>query len=309
MLNIYQLESKVIFPIKLSKKYIGFTCATCVLFIWSSWIVASRYGVLSSMTIFDLIAIRFGVSGIIVIPFIIYYKPWRTLTIFKMIVYSALLGPIYMIFVFSGFIYAPASHSAVFFNGFLPFLTLLISFIWLKEKISKYQILAISLILLGAFLILLDGARLNIANSWFGDLIFLCAGTLFAAYIVVSRAWKITIPELLFCSSFINFIFYIPLWILFFPKNIVYVSNSELIIQLGFQGIVPNLIGLLLVTISVKHIGSGATSAFLAGVPAGATILSMLILNEFLGFQGWLGILSLTPGILMLTLMESNEAN
>ena len=66
--------------------------------------------------------------------------------------------------------------------------------------------------------------------------------------------------------------------------------------------------GLLLVTIAVKNIGSGATSAFLAGVPAGATILSMLILNEFLGFQGWLGILSLTPGILMLALMESNEA-
>ena len=307
MLNIYQLESKIIFPVKLRKEYIGYTCATCVLFIWSSWIVASRYGVLSNMTIFDLIAIRFGVSGIIVIPFIIYYKPWKTLTIFKMIVYSALLGPIYMIFVFSGFIYAPASHSAVFFNGFLPFLTLLISFLWLKEKISKNQILAICLILLGAFLILLDGARLNIANSWFGDLIFLCAGTFFAAYIVVSRAWKITIPELLFCSSFINFIFYIPLWILFLPKNIFYISNSELIIQLGFQGIVPNLIGLLLVTISVKHIGSGATSAFLAGVPATASILSMLILNEYLGYQGWLGILSLSPGIMMLALIESNE--
>ena len=280
-----------------------------MLLIWSSWIVASRYGVLSNLAITDLIAIRFGVSGIVVLPFIIYFKPWKTLTIFKMMVYSVLLGPIYMVFVFSGFIYAPASHSAVFFNGFLPFLTLLISFLWLNERISKYQIFSISLILFGAFLILLDGSQLNIANSWFGDLLFLFAGVCFAGFIVVSRVWKIQIPELLFCSSFINFVLYIPIWILFFPKSILSVSLIDLSIQLAFQGIVPNLIGLLLVTIAVKNIGSGATSAFLAGVPAGATILSMIILNEYLGHQGWLGMILLTPGIMMLALMESNETH
>ena len=226
-----------------------------------------------------------------------------------MMVYSFLLGPIYMVFVFSGFIYAPASHSAVFFNGFLPFLTLIISFFWLNEKISKYQMISIVLILLGALLILLDGSQLNISDSWFGDILFLSAGIFFAGFIVVSRVWKIKISELLFCSSFINFVPYIPIWILFLPKNILYVSNFDLTIQLAFQGIVPNLIGLLLVTLAVKNIGSGATSAFLAGVPAGATILSMIVLNEYLGYQGWLGMLSLTPGILMLALMESNETN
>ena len=138
--------------------------------------------------------------------------------------YSFLLGPIYMTFVFSGFVYAPASHSAVFFNGFLPFLTLLISFIWLKEKISKLQLISVFLILLGAFLILLDGSKLNIGNSWFGDFLFLIAGLLFAIYIVVSKAWKITIPELIFCSAFINFLIYIPIWINFFPKNFSSIS-------------------------------------------------------------------------------------
>ena len=87
-----------------------------------------------------MIAIRFGVSGLIVMPFIFYYKPWETLTVLRAIVYCVLLGPIYMLFVFSGFIYAPAAHSAVFFNGFLPFLTLLISLIWLKEKYLNYRL-------------------------------------------------------------------------------------------------------------------------------------------------------------------------
>jgi len=262
----------------------------------------------TTLSIFDLIAIRFGVSGLVVLPFILYFKPWKTLTLFRAIVYSFLLGPIYMMFVFSGFIYAPASHSAVFFNGFLPFLTLLITSLWLKKRISRLQIISVFLILLGAFLILLDGASLKIENSWLGDLLFLIAGLLFAIYIVVSREWKITISELIFCTAFLNFLIYLPIWIIFIPKNFGSISNIDLFTQIIFQGIVPNLIGLLLVTIAVKKIGSAPTSAFLAGVPATASILSVFILGEYLGIKGWIGIVSITPGILILALFNKSKA-
>jgi len=262
----------------------------------------------TTLSIFDLIAIRFGVSGLVVLPFILYFKPWKTLTLFRAIVYSFLLGPIYMMFVFSGFIYAPASHSAVFFNGFLPFLTLLITSLWLKKRISRLQIISVFLILLGAFLILLDGASLKIENSWLGDLLFLIAGLLFAIYIVVSREWKITISELIFCTAFLNFLIYLPIWIIFIPKNFGSISNIDLFTQIIFQGIVPNLIGLLLVTIAVKKIGSAPTSAFLAGVPATASILSFFILGEYLGIKGWIGIVSITPGILILALFNKSKA-
>ena len=262
----------------------------------------------TTLSIFDLIAIRYGVSGLVVLPFILYFKPWKTLTLFRAIVYSFLLGPIYMIFVFSGFIYAPASHSAVFFNGFLPFLTLLITSLWLKKRISRLQIISVFLILLGAFLILLDGASLKIENSWLGDLLFLIAGLLFAIYIVVSREWKITISELIFCTAFLNFLIYLPIWIIFIPKNFGSISNTDLFTQIIFQGIVPNLIGLLLVTIAVKKIGSAPTSAFLAGVPATASILSFFILGEYLGIKGWIGIVSITPGILILALFNKSKA-
>jgi drug/metabolite transporter (DMT)-like permease len=262
----------------------------------------------TTLSIFDLIAIRFGVSGLVVLPFILYFKPWKTLTLFRAIVYSFLLGPIYMMFVFSGFIYAPASHSAVFFNGFLPFLTLIITSLWLKKRISRLQIISVFLILLGAFLILLDGASLKIENSWLGDLLFLIAGLLFAIYIVVSREWKITISELIFCTAFLNFLIYLPIWIIFIPKNFGSISNTDLFTQIIFQGIVPNLIGLLLVTIAVKKIGSAPTSAFLAGVPATASILSFFILGEYLGIKGWIGIVSITPGILILALFNKSKA-
>ena len=74
--------------------------------------------------------------------------------------------------------------------------------------------------------------------------------------------------------------------------------------QSFFQGVVPTLIGLLLVTTAIKYIGSSATSAFLAGVPGMAAILSMVFLNEYLGYIGIFGLLSLSPGILMLALIQ-----
>ena len=92
---------------------------------------------------------------------------------------------------------------------------------------------------------------------------------------------------------------------IFFPNNFSSISNIALFTQIIFQGIVPNLIGLLLVTIAVKKIGPAPTSAFLAGVPATASILSIFILGEYLGVQGWLGILSITPGILFLALINN----
>ena len=105
----------------------------------------------------------------------------------------------------------------------------------------------------------------------------------------------------------IGFLIYIPFWLLFLPKDFSEISDFDLVLQLVFQGVVPNLIGLLLVTTAVKTIGSASTSAFLAGVPATASILSLFILGEYLGMFGWLGIIFITPGILLLALMENRK--
>ena len=259
----------------------------------------SRYGVLSNLTIFDLAALRYGISGIIVLPIVLYYQPWKTIPIFKIFILSILLGPVYMMFVFGGFVYAPASHSGVFMNGSLPLMTMLISYIWLKEKTSLLQLLGIVLILSGAVFIVIDGTNLNIAKSWLGDILFVIAGIFFSGYMVVSKAWKIKITELFLSSSLVNCIIYMPIWYFLLPKTIFQVSNTELVIQALYQGIVPTLIGLILVMVAVRNIGSSSTSAFLAGVPGLATILSMIFLNEYLGIYGWLGLLLLTPGILI----------
>jgi drug/metabolite transporter (DMT)-like permease len=39
--------------------------------IWSGWIVAARLGLKTSLTPWDITAIRFGVAGLIVLPYLL----------------------------------------------------------------------------------------------------------------------------------------------------------------------------------------------------------------------------------------------
>ena len=291
----------------IKKPWLGTLCALSVMLIWATWFVVSRHGIISELFITDLMALRYGISGLIVIPLVIYFKPWQSMTLFRMIVFSILLGPFYMMFLFGGFIFSPASHGGVFLNGSLPFLTLLIAWFWLSEKIRAWHFIGITLIFLGAVLAVLDANQLQLYDSWKGDLMFLAAGLFFAGYLVTSRVWKISLPQVLLCSSLINCIFYIPIWYFFLPTNLHNVPIDNLVLQGIYQGLIPTLFGLLTLVVAVRHLGSATTSAFLSGVPGMSTILSIFFLSEVPGFYGWLGLLILSPGILIIALTKKDE--
>ena len=63
----------------------GYLAAIIVIFVWSSWLVASRAGATSTLTIFDLGAMRYGLSGLVALPIVAYYKPWRTISFWRAI--------------------------------------------------------------------------------------------------------------------------------------------------------------------------------------------------------------------------------
>ena len=228
------------------------------------------------------------------------------MSINRIVVLTLLLGPFYTFCVFSAFEYAPAAHGGIFMNGAFPMLTILLSIYFFKEIPVKIQFLGIFLILLGAIFSTIDGSNLQIETSWIGDILFFISAIFFAFYLIVCRLWNVSLLQIIMCSSIVNGIVYLPLWLLFFSPDITNIGSNELYIQLVYQGLVPNLLGLLLLAIAVRNIGPNSTAAILAGVPAMGTLLGFLILGESPGFIGILGILTLTPGILIISLVKNN---
>ena len=50
----------------------GYLAAIAVVLVWGMWLVVSRMGAQSPMSIYDLAAMRYGVSAIIALPIVLY---------------------------------------------------------------------------------------------------------------------------------------------------------------------------------------------------------------------------------------------
>lgn len=286
---------------------LGCLAAFSVTLIWATWLVASRTGAKSPLTPFDLAALRYGVSAIVALPIVLYYRPWRTMSVGRIATVSFLLGPQYILAVFFAFEFAPAAHGGVFMNGALPAITLFISWVFLKDKPRTWQIVGVVLILSGAGFSAADGSVIDQQGVWIGDVLFVVAAIFFAGYVVLGRLWSVSATQVLLCSSIVNGVYFVPLWYFFLPSGIAETSTQQLLIQTLYQGLIPGLIGLLLVAYASRNAGPAVTASFMAAVPALGTLLGVAFLGEIPGFIGWLGLVVLTPGIILVACFSGRK--
>ncbi len=143
------------------------------------------------LTIYDLAAFRYGLAAVIALPLCLYYKPWRTLRLSQIIVLSFILGPFYILIVFSGFLYAPAAHGGIFMNRVLPLISILFAIVLMRVLPSFQQVLGAFMILISAIALAWDASTSSAEGAWIGDLHFLIGAIFFSLYIVLSERWSL----------------------------------------------------------------------------------------------------------------------
>ena len=292
----------------MTKMVSGFLAATMVIFVWSSWLVVSRAGATSVLTIYDLAAMRYGLSGCIALPLVIYYKPWKTLSLVRIFLLSFILGPVYLFAVFGGFKLAPVAHGGAFMNGLLPIMSLLLGYFYLKHKITNIQKIGSIVILISCGFLSFSSQEVSFSDSWLGDILFVIGGMFFTIYVFCNPVWNLKAMHILLSGSVINGLYYIPIWYFFLPTGIPLASNNEILLQSFFQGLVPTLLGLLLIGYAARTIGSNTTSTMMAAVPGVGTVLGILFLDEILKPIGWIALLTLTIGIIVTSLPKKKIA-
>ncbi len=267
--------------------------------MWSFWLIVSRVASQSGLTIYDLAAMRYGLASLVALPLCLYYKPWRGLSLSKIAVLSFILGPVYILIVFSGFLYAPAAHGGIFMNGMLPLFSILFSVVFLRVLPSLRRFLGAALILICAVLLAWDGSVSSGDNAWFGDLLFVVGALFFSSYVILSERWQLSAMQIIFCGTIVNALLYLPIWAIWLPSGLSDAPMGPLLLQAIYQGFVPNLIGLLFIAHASRAIGNGNTSFILAAVPGVGAILGALVLGESLTVFSILAIIFLTVGLLM----------
>lgn len=277
----------------------GYAAAWCIVFVWSFWLIVSRVANQSGLTIYDLAAFRYGLAALIAVPLCLYYKPWRGLRLVQIAVLSFILGPVYILIVFSGFLYAPAAHGGIFMNGVLPLMSILFALVLIRVLPSLRQAMGAVLILVSAIALALDASVSSGKDAWIGDLLFLGGALFFSIYMILSERWKLGAMQIIFCGTVVNAALYLPVWYFWLPSGLSDAPMGPLLLQAIYQGFVPNLIGLLFIAHASQTIGTGNTSFILAAVPGGGAILGALILGETLSLIGILALILLTSGLLL----------
>ena len=139
--------------------------------IWASFIVVSRLGVRSSLTPWDIAALRFGVAGILLLPYVL--VKGLALERLGLVGLAAIVfgGAAPVLLANSGLLFASAAHAGALFPGVMPLMVALLAAAFLHETFTKAKKIGFSLILPGVLLIAWSsdggiGSSANVGLAW-----------------------------------------------------------------------------------------------------------------------------------------------
>lgn len=287
----------------------GWLCAFGVVLIWSGWLAVSRLGVIQSLTIYDMMMLRFSVAVVATAPFI--WKFWpRQLRLWQLILLSFGQGMPYLGLSFGGMQYAPTSHAGTLMNGTLPFFAAVVGWLWLKDRPDGWRILGMIVLLGGCALIGWDRQTAGVSDdAWIGHLMFLAAAMLVAVNMVGTKLWGLTPMQAMVCIPLTNLVWYGPIYLFALPKAITTAPLPEVLLQGAYQGLGPSIAAVLMFTTAIRTIGPSATAAMMALVPGMAALLAIPILSEWPSELAWGGLIITTAGILLAAGVRPGKAS
>ena len=180
--------------------------------IWSGWIVVARLGLRTSLTPWDIAAIRFAVAGLSMLPlvlvrgFAVDRLGWSGLA-------AIVLGGAAPVFLANwGLLYAPAAHAGALFPGVMPLMVALLAAVALREEFTLAKKLGFALIVPGVLAIAFgSGAELGSLQN-VGHALFLCAGAAWAFYTVAMRRARLDGLHAAAISAVGSMLLYLPVY-------------------------------------------------------------------------------------------------
>ena len=98
-----------------------FVCITMC--IWGGFTILSRLNLHWHVSAWDLVAMRFAIAFLILMPVLIYKKDLAFLWHPRPVILALTGGLAYCLTVYTAFLHAPAAHAAIFLNGCIPLCT------------------------------------------------------------------------------------------------------------------------------------------------------------------------------------------
>jgi drug/metabolite transporter (DMT)-like permease len=275
----------------------GAACGLAAVSIWSGWIVVARLGLRGSLTPWDIAALRFGVAGLAMLPFVVA----RGLAIGRLgwggLAAIVLGGAAPVFFANWGLTFAPAAHAGALFPGVMPLLVALLAAAVLGEEFSSAKKLGFALIVSGVLAITLaSGGELGSAQN-LGHMLFLCAGLAWAFYTVALRGARLDGLHAAAISAVGSALLYLPIYLALPATGIAQAPWLDIALQAFVQGILTAIISLMLYCKAVSILGASSGAAFAALCPAMTALMAIPVLGEWPQKADWAAIVLISAGV------------
>ena len=271
--------------------------------IWVGWILLTRYGVTTSLSPFDITALRFACAGLLLLP-IILRDGWGLAKIgWRLwLVICTGAGVPYVLIASCGLQFAPAAHAGALIPGTMPLWAAVLAMLFLQEKIGGIRRAGLMLIAVGIVIFVGAGLTDFASGNWRGHLMFLSAALCWASFTVAMRRAStkgLTALHAAAIVSVVSALWYLPIYALFLPHRIAEAPMSVIVIQTVYQGVLVSIISLFAYAKAVEKLGASLGSSFASLVPVLAMLAAIPLLGEVPKPADYFGIAAVTVGVFL----------
>lgn len=206
------------------------------------------------------------------------------------------------------------SINASLVNTSTPIIIYILSFLFLKEKLTMNQILGTIISLVGVTFIISNGSIENLLGFTFntGDLIIIIAVICWSIYSLLLKQYAVKLPGK---STFLISIIIGTLMLL--PFFIYEISNPEFVViwsttsifAIFYTGIFASIIAFLAWNSGVVQLGANRAGIFLNFIPVFATVFAVLFIGEALQWFQVVGGAFVISGIFLSTRSPLSKTN
>ena len=165
----------------------------------------------------------------------------------------------------------------------MPAIIVLLSFLLYREKVSRRQIAAVCLCIVGAAVIVMRGdwKRLQQLEFVTGDLLMLLAVCLYALYSVLLRKRPAIHPLSFLTTTFlVGAVSLLPLYVWELSSAPPLQLNQPVILSLIYVGICPSILAYLYWNRGIEQIGANRAGLYINLIPLFASLMAILFLGE-----------------------------
>jgi drug/metabolite transporter (DMT)-like permease len=262
---------------------IGILTALAAALIGSSWQIVSRYGVTTSLGPLELACLRYGVPALVLVPIC-----WRVgllpKALPKLRLALIVLGGLpFGVLVMAGLQWAPAAHLGIFGSGSVPLFAALGAWWFFGERLGGLRLFGLLLIAAGLLSLGAHSLQSGVGGTWLGDVLFLVAAALWAAYTLAFRGSGLTAWQGAALINAWSAILLLPAVLIWGVPKFLTAPALDIAGQALGQGVLAGLLGLVTYMAAIAHLGAARAALSASLVPLLTALGAAWLLKEPLG--------------------------